>query len=286
MASLRSTPAHKRRRRIVLLSLLFGYICIMGFGGCADRLILYPTVEPVAMPGSSRGPMAHWARGNIDIWTARSHAALNADPQAFVLTFVGNASRGEYESSMVAEEWATHPVEAWSVNYPGYGESTGPAKLASIAPAALAAYDALAAHAAGRKIFLSGTSLGTAAALYVAAHRPVAGLVLHNPPPLRRLILGRYGWWNLWLAAGPIAMQVPSELDSIANASRVNVPAVFVLAGQDSVVPPPYQHKVVNAFAGAKRIIDLPSADHNDTPSNSDSVNIAAGIDWLWETTK
>jgi pimeloyl-ACP methyl ester carboxylesterase len=257
----------------------------MAFGGCADRLILHPTTEPVAMPGISRAPFATAPSGKIEIWTARSRGARDAEPRAFVLTFVGNASRGEFESAMAAEEWAAQPVEAWSVNYPGYGGSTGPARLRFIPPAALAAYDALAVHAAGRPIFLSGTSLGTAAALYVAANRPVAGIVLHNPPPLRSLILGRYGWWNLWLAAGPIALQVPSELDSVANARRVNVPAVFVLAGRDSIVPPRYQHKIVNACRGPRRIVNRPNADHNDPPEDNDAANVAAAIDWLWQTT-
>lgn len=274
-------PPRKLRRRLTLLLLLCGYIALMTFGGCADRLILYPSTEPVAMPGIERGPDVTSFTGKVEIWTARAAAALASEPQAFVLNFIGNASRGEYEAAMVAEEWGAHPVEVWGVNYPGYGGSTGPAKLKSIPPAALAAYDALAAHAAGRPIYVSGTSLGTAVALYVAAHRPVAGIVLHNPPPLRNLILGRYGWWNLWLAAGPIAMAIPSELDSISNARRVSVPAVFVLAGRDTIVPPSYQHQVVSAYGGTKRIVDRPGADHNDPLQDADSVNVAAGIDWL-----
>jgi len=32
-----------------------------------------------------------------------------------------------------------------------------------------------------------------------------ADLILTNPPPLRQLIMGHYGWWNLWLAAAPQA---------------------------------------------------------------------------------
>ena len=50
---------------------------------------------------------------------------------------------------------------------------------------------------------------------HVAANRPVAAIVLQNPPPLRQLILGHYGWWNLWLIATPVALGVPSELDSL-----------------------------------------------------------------------
>jgi len=38
--------------------------------------------------------------------------------------------------------------------------------------------------------------------------------------PLKQLIVGEYGWWNLWLAAKPVAWQLPNSLDSIENAKR------------------------------------------------------------------
>src|SRR5213076_1731280 len=109
-------------------------------------------------------------------------------------------------------------VEVWGVNYPGFGGSSGPARLARIGPASLAAYDELRKVAGTRPIFVFGASLGSTADLHIAAQRPVAGLILHNPPAIRQMILRQFGWWNLWLLAGPLALQIPRELDSIANA--------------------------------------------------------------------
>ena len=95
------------------------------------------------------------------------------------------------------------------MNYPGFGGSTGPARLARLGPAALTAFDAVK-HAAGdRPVVVFGASLGTTTALHIAAHRPVAGLILHNPPALRQIILRQFGWWNLWLLAGPLARKIP-----------------------------------------------------------------------------
>src|SRR5207253_11281918 len=121
-------------------------------------------------------------------------------------------------------------------NYPGFGGSTGPARLSRIGPAALTAFDELKRHAAERSTLLFGASLGSAAVLHVAAHRPVAGLILHNPPPLRQMILRQFGWWNLWLLAGPVALQIPRDLDSIQNARTTRVPAISLLAEQDELV--------------------------------------------------
>jgi fermentation-respiration switch protein FrsA (DUF1100 family) len=88
--------------------------------------------------------------------------------------------------------------------------------------------------------------------------------MLHNPPPLRQLIRGQYGWWNLWLLAAPIAWGVPSELDSLANARIAHAPAFFVLSEDDEVVGHPYALAVRDAYAGPKRTFVLPGAKHND----------------------
>jgi uncharacterized protein len=130
-----------------------------------------------------------------------------------------------------------------------------------------------------------GQSLGTTAALYVAANRPVAGVVLSNPPPLRQLIWKNYGWWNLWLLATPVALSIPSELDSLKNGSRVTAPAVFVLAGHDTIVPPKYQEQVYAAYAGPKRAIRVAAIDHNDPLPQEDLETLAAAREELWQRT-
>jgi pimeloyl-ACP methyl ester carboxylesterase len=247
-------------------------------GGCADKLILYPRTEPIRTPGAMRVALP-WAGGEVEVWSRREPAT--EDPHIFVLAFGGNAERAEEVVWRTAEEWSGRPVEVWAVNYPGYGGSTGPAKLSSIAPAALLAYDALKQRAAGRPIFLDGMSIGTAAALFLAARRPCAGLLLTNPPPLRRLILGKFGWWNLWLLAGPVALGVPADLDSVANARKCRAPAVFVSADRDEVVPPTYHKVVMDAYAGPKQVIVLRGAGHNTPPVEEEGRRIRESVEGM-----
>lgn len=179
--------------------------------------------------------------------------------------------------------WNDRAVEIWGVNYPGFGGSTGPARLSKIGPAALAAFDELKRHAGDRPIVPFGTSIGATAALHVAASRPtgIAGLMLQNPPPLREMILRRFGWWNLWLLAGPVALQIPKDLDSISNAKAINAPAIFLLAEKDEVVPPHYHRFVVDAYAGEKRVISLRSAYHNDPIEGTAVTELSNALDWL-----
>ena len=274
-----------RRKAGALLAAFVAYAVLMTFGGCADRIILFPSTQPIAVRGVERVEVRRPGAPVIEAWAARSRGVADhgGEPAAYCLEFVGNASRGEPMAAYTAQEWGGRPVEVWGVNYPGYGGSPGPARLAKIPPAAMAAYDALAERAAGKPIFVVGQSLGSAAALHVAANRPCAGVILTNPPPLRNMILTRFGWWNLWLLAGPIALAVPGELDSIANAKRTTAPAIFIMAGRDSVVPPKYQAKVFDAYAGEKRAVRVPHADHNDPLDGAEAEAFDAALDWVWQ---
>jgi pimeloyl-ACP methyl ester carboxylesterase len=177
--------------------------------------------------------------------------------------------------------WNNRAVEVWGMNYPGFGRSTGPARLARMGPAALTAFDELQQTAADRPIVIFGASLGTTTALHIAAHRKIAGLILHNPPALRQIILRQFGWWNLWLFAGPMAYKIPADLDSVANARTVHVPAIFLLAEKDEVVAPKFQRLVVDAYAGQKRIISLPGAGHNSPVEGVGLANFHEALDWL-----
>ena len=177
--------------------------------------------------------------------------------------------------------WNERAVEVWGVNYPGFGGSTGPARLAKLGPAALAAFDEMQKMAGDRPIVVFGASLGTTTALHIAAHRKIAGLILHNPPALRQIILRQFGWWNLWLFAAPMAQKIPRELDSIANARASHVPAIFLLAEKDEVVAPRFQNLVVDAYAGEKRIIPLSGAGHNDPIEGAGFADFHRALDWL-----
>jgi alpha-beta hydrolase superfamily lysophospholipase len=222
----------------------------------------------------------------IECWVAKSPAATTRPTGAFVLFFVGKGDRADRWIDAVASAW-NEPVEIWGMNYPGSGASTdGFPRLKLVVASALAVFDHLHSLDPARPIFIHAGSFGTAAALCVAARRPVAGLILQNPPPLRQLILGRYGWWNLWLIAGPIALEIPSTLDSIANAQHTTAPAIFILAGSDTLVPPPYQQKVVKAYAGEKRVITMPNATHNSPLTHDAAQQFAKEMLWLWNHPK
>ena len=250
--------------------------------GCANSMLLHPTTGPTDAGGAERRVIAKDGR-EIEIFIARSPGAQNgAEAKAFVLEFCGNSTRAEYIAPYVAGRWGDRPVEVWVMNYPGFGGTTGPATLAAIAPASLAAYDEMARVAGDKPIVISGYSLGTCAALYVAAQKRADAMILQNPPPLQRAIMQRHGWWNFGLLSGAFVAQIPRELDSLESAPKVKLPAVFVLAGKDQTVPPQFQQWVVDAYAGEKHLIRMPQAGHSTPIKGEFAEQFQKELDWIW----
>ena len=256
-------------------------MAVIALAPLPDGLVLFPTTFRID-PGSAVRKTIPFQNGELEIWTARSALAQQrGQPEIFILRFYGNADRADRWVAADAGMWNERAVEVWGMNYPGFGGSTGPARLVKLGPAALTVFDELQKVAADRPIIVFGASLGATTALDIAAHRKIAGLILHNPPPLRQIILRQFGWWNLWLFAGPMAQKIPRDLDSIANARASHAPAIFLLAEDDEVVAPRFQRLVVDAYAGEKRIIPLPGAGHNSPIEGGGLADFHRALDWL-----
>ncbi len=266
-------------QRIIVYAVL--YLGLITLAPLPDRLILFPSTNRLDA-GSATRKAIPFQSGELEVWTARSAMAKSTDqPVVYVLRFYGNADRADRWVALEAEMWNNRAVEVWGMNYPGFGGSTGPAGLGKLGPAALTAFDELQKVARDRPIIIFGASLGTTTALHIAAHRKIAGLILHNPPALRQIILRQFGWWNLWLFAGPMAAKIPAELDSVANARATHAPAIFLLAENDEVVAPKFQRLVVDAYAGEKRIIPLAGAVHNSPIEGVGLASFHQALDWL-----
>jgi pimeloyl-ACP methyl ester carboxylesterase len=256
-------------RALAVVVALYGAVLLAAIAlDLPDRVMLRPNRLAVDAQGATRMALP-WSGGEIEVWMARTRA----EPEAYVLRFYGNADRAERS---IGGEPARLPfgAEVWGVNYPGFGGSTGPSSLRGVSASALVAYDALAKSARGKPIFVFGTSMGTAAALHVAAERDVTGVFLHNPAALRQMIVGDHGWWNLWLLAYPLSWRIPSSVDSLANAAKCRAPAIFAMAAEDEVVRFEYQSQVFDAYAGPKHRHVLSHAHHNDPVSAAARLEI------------
>jgi pimeloyl-ACP methyl ester carboxylesterase len=130
-------------------------------------------------------------------------------------------------------------------------------------------------------VIVAGGSLGSVSALYLAARHPVEGVLVQNPPALREVVLAQSGWWHFKWATRLIAAQIPQKLDSIANARRAVVPAVFVTAQQDTVVPARIQRQIIDAYHGPSKVLSMPEADHATPMRDSELEQLRALANWL-----
>jgi pimeloyl-ACP methyl ester carboxylesterase len=184
----------------------------------------------------------------------------------------------------VAQQWEESTgkaVEAWGVNLTGFGLSTGPAYVHRLGAAALAAYDGVREKAGRAPIVVQATSLGTLAGMCVAANREVTGMLIQDPPPLRDLVLEYQGWWNGWLLSGPVALWLPGDIDSVANAQRCRGRCVFITSERDTVIPMRFQQRIVDAYAGEKRHVVIAGGKHCAQPDAVEAEEIARDRAWV-----
>lgn len=246
-----------------------------------DRIILEPSRREIAVPHKRRVLLSH-ADGHLEVWVHRAGLeAETRDPDLYVLKFPGTASRAEDSTDLVDSCWPDLSVEVWAVNPPGYGGSTGTASLRNIPSMASRALDELKLQASGCPLVAAGGSLGCVSTLYLAARHDVDGVLVQNPPALREVIQAQSGWWHFAYARSALARQIPEVLDSINNAAQSSVPAVFLVALQDRIVPAVCQQQIIAAYAGPKRVLDRPEADHDTPLHESDVQQLRALATWL-----
>ncbi len=245
-----------------------------------DALVLRPTRHAIPVEHKARRELP-FRGGRLEFWHQRSGPENRPNADLVVLKFGGTGGRAERATEHPADCWPDLRAEVWALNPPGYGGSSGRASLQVMAEMALCAYDHVRAAAGPLPLIVTGNSLGGVAALYLAAHRPVNGLVLRNSPPLREVIVDRFGWWNLWIGARLIARQVPAELDAIRNAQRCRAPAVFVSALRDRIVWPRHQELIIRAYAGEKQVLPLRDADHGCSLNERERQEYRRLLDWL-----
>jgi len=108
------------------------------------------------------------------------------------------------------------------------------------------------------RIFVYGRSLGSAVAIYTAAHRPVAGLILESP----------------FTSAAAMAKHhyrlVPRfllhlSLDNLTTVKLVHCPILLFHGDADRLVPGAMGMAVAAAAPGPVEVVLLHGSGHNDT---------------------
>lgn len=151
------------------------------------------------------------------------------------------------------------------VNYRGYGRSTGKPGQKALYDDGLAIYDyAVGRGAKPEHIVVMGRSLGSGVASMLAATRPVRAAILVTPfDSIAAVAAGKYPYL-------PVRLLLRHPFPSTDWAKQARVPALFLAAERDFVVPAEHTRGLFEAWAGEKQMHVLPQTGHDDLDMHPD----------------
>jgi len=246
-----------------LLTILIGYALVLVMVRVFEaRLIFFPNY-PDRLDGD-------WHPRSLpveDVWlTATDGVKLHAwwipheRAKVTFLAFHGNASN-------IANRTPTYeflhdsPANVLAVEYRGYGRSEGRPSEAGIYWDAEAAYDYLVNTRGieSRTIISFGQSLGTAVATHLAAHHPVAGLILEAPFPSASRV-ARQVYWFL----PGVSLAVYGQFNTGVWIKEVRAPVLMVHCKQDPVIPFAFGQEVYEAALAPKTFVAIENSCHEE----------------------
>jgi len=221
-----------------------------------DRLLFYPRPNAPELRNAWRSQRIEIASGEhvLEGWWANGGAP---ESETVILYFGGNA-----EDVLGAARTAGQlPCKRLLVvNYRGYGGTKGRPSQQALYEDGLAIYDYAidAGQADPNHLVVMGRSLGSGVATMLAARRKVRAAILITPYDSMVAVASRhYSWF-------PVARLLRHPFPSVDFAKQAHVPALFLIAENDTIIPPSHAHALASAWAGDKSVHMFDSVGHND----------------------
>ena len=222
-----------------------------------DRLMFFPTRRLAASPESfgldaSELSVVTEDRARLHGWWIRG-ARRRA-----LLYFHGNAGNAADRLGRAKELHDRFGLDVFLVDWRGYGRSEGSPSEEGLQRDGRAVYrTAIEGGFRPDQIVFFGESLGSAVAIDLAAKWACAGVVLETPfLSARALARVHYPWV-------PISL-VRNRWDNAARIADIPVPKLFVVAEKDEVAPVAQGRRLFEAARGARELLVVPGAHHND----------------------
>lgn len=191
---------------------------------------------------------------------------------AALLHFHGNGEVAADWAMDFAPAIAKEGLDVYLAEYRGYGASTGSPMLATMLDDALATSDATGLDPS--RLVVYGRSVGSIYALHVAAHRPVAGLVVESgiADVLERLDL-RLEAGELGVHRDALVGAVGELLDHRAKLEAAGCPLLVMHARADHLVPVAHAERLAAWAPGPAELEIYERGDHNSIHHfNGDSI--------------
>ena len=237
----------KRLSKIVLLTLLFGYIAIgVLLYSFQDKLLYHPTPN-IKIDYPQLVLNREGAKVVIHV--------LNEGHKNAILYFGGNAESMAQSADYIAMQFPK--FTCYLMDYRGFGSSTGKPSQKAIFSDALVLYDKVKEK--HERISIGGRSLGTGVAVYVASKREVSKLALITPyDSIVNIAQGRYPMY-------PASLLLKDTYASLSFVPSIKAKTFIVMAQNDKVIPRKNSQKLINAFKKEQLKVDMiQGRGHND----------------------
>jgi uncharacterized protein len=216
--------------KLLILTPLVIYVAIAAIMYFAQTSLLFPAgqVAPAGPPPPGSEPLELAAPSGERL------VGLHIPPREpgeslLILGFSGNAWNAAAAAEYLHDLYPEAHVAAF--HYRGYAPSGGATLAEALQQDALLIHDFVKSRVRPQRTVAIGLSIGSGVAPYLAAHRPVDGLILVTPfDSLTELSAGHYPWL-------PVRLLLRHRMEPAADLRVVGFPVAIVAAQRDSVVP-------------------------------------------------
>jgi uncharacterized protein len=225
-----------------------------------SRILFHPRAEePGYVP---EGIRTVTASGNAEIG---GYLHLHSTSETLLLFFHGNGEiAADYDD--IASFFTNCGVSFWSVDYRGYGKSTGLPAYSLMFDDAQALMNDIPrmGKTVGRtfkRILVMGRSLGSASAIFLASRHGVklCGLILDSPYADGLKLIFRLSGMAL------NKEDLPAFVDNIDLMRTVDLPTLIIHGTIDQIIPISDARALYNACPNAiRRLVEIEGAGHND----------------------
>jgi uncharacterized protein len=261
----------------VLLFLLVGYGALVAIVYLAQRALLYFPDRTRTLPADAGLPEAE----EVMLKTADGEKVIvwHVPPAAgkpLVLYFHGNGG------ALVDRVRRFRGLIAGgngllALSYRGYGGSSGSPSEEGLLADAAAAYAFATARYSASRIAVFGESLGTGLAIWLAAEKPVACVILQAPyTSIADVGAAAYPFL-------PVRLLLKDRYRSDERVGRVTAPVLVLHGERDRVVPIEYGERLYALIRAPKKFVRFPEGSHVDLDQNGALVIIRS---FLAEPTK
>lgn len=256
---------------MILLTVLdlFAPICGLIYVS-QDSMIFYNIDSPESreyLQGRPGYREIKFTAGNGKTYHGMMYQANENDQKAPLVIYFGGNGEVSYINLRMREtngQWAYFAGYNYLfIDYEGYGLNDGRAHYLNMYEQSLAIYDYAATlpNVDSSRIVAMGYSLGTGSAVYLAANRPVSGLILAAP------YANGYDFYNgaLPIFAGPMKFLVRQKLPSDKYVPKVKCPVLIIASRNDEVIPFSSSERLSKLFSSTDNIdfMELSDALHN-----------------------